>query len=73
MNFDLRFPVGFMFSVFGAMLVVFGLLSDRRIYQSTSLGININLYWGIILLIFGAFMLALAWRARRKKMGGPKG
>ncbi len=66
MNFDLRLPIGIMFSLFGAMLVIFGLGSDKTIYEQHSLGININLRWGLVLLVFGLAMLALAWRASRK-------
>ena len=66
MNFDLRLPIGIMFSLFGAMLVIFGAVSDKAIYDTHSLGININLVWGGVLLVFGAFMLFLTWRARSK-------
>lgn len=65
MNFDLRLPIGIMFSLFGAMITIYGLVADKHIYDSTSLGININLVWGIVLLIFGGFMLALALRGRK--------
>ncbi|HTL57975.1 MAG TPA: hypothetical protein VL361_19960 [Candidatus Limnocylindrales bacterium] len=67
MNFDLRIPIGIMFSLFGLMLVVFGALSDKTIYETHSLGININLTWGLVLLLFGGFMLTLAWRAGKKQ------
>ena len=67
MNFDLRIPIGIMFSLFGLMLVVFGALSDKTIYETHSLGININLTWGLVLLVFGGFMLTLAWRAGKKQ------
>ena len=49
---------------FKGPVVVFGLLSDKAIY-ARSLGININLWWGLALLAFGGFMLAMAWRAAR--------
>lgn len=65
MNFDLRLPIGIMFSVFGLMLTIFGLVSDKSIYEH-SLGININLIWGIVLLVFGLFMLFLALRGGKK-------
>jgi len=65
MSFDLRFPIGTIFSFYGAILIIYGLVSDPRIYQR-SLGININLYWGIVLLLFGASMLTLALRARSR-------
>jgi hypothetical protein len=66
MNFDLRLPIGIMFSLFGALLVIFGAASDKAIYEAHSLGININLGWGAVLLVFGGFMLFLTWRARVK-------
>ena len=66
MKFDLRFPIGIMFSLFGVMLVIFGAVSDKAIYDTHSLGININLLWGAVLLAFGAFMLFLTWRASGK-------
>ena len=63
MNLDLRLPIGLMFSIFGALLAIFGLLSDASLY-TRSLGINVNLWWGIVLLVFGVVMLRFAWRAR---------
>jgi hypothetical protein len=66
MNFDLRFPIGFLFSFYGAILILFGAFSDSQIYER-SLGININLDWGVVLLLFGAAMLFLAFRARGAK------
>ena len=63
MNFDLRYPVGLMFSLFGALMTVFGLVSDAKLYER-SLGININLWWGVVLLIFGVTMLTLAIKAK---------
>jgi hypothetical protein len=67
MDLDVRFPIGLMFSIFGVMLVVFGLVSDPRIYQQHSLGINVNLGWGVALLLFGVIMLGFALRARRRR------
>ena len=64
---DVRIPIGGMFSIFGIVLIVYGLLSDPAIYQR-SLGINVNLWWGFVLLVFGLLMLWLAYRGR----GGSK-
>jgi hypothetical protein len=61
MHLDLRLPIGLMFSIFGALLTVFGMISDRAIYEK-SLGVNVNLLWGIVLLAFGFIMLVLALR-----------
>jgi len=64
MNLDLRLPIGLMFSLIGALLAVFGFLSDKAIY-ARSLNINVNLWWGLVLFAFGLVMLTLALRARR--------
>ena len=71
MSFDLRLPIGIMSSLFGVVLVVFGAVSDKTIYETHSLGININLIWGLVMLAFGACMLLLAWRS--SKNPGPPG
>ena len=60
MNFDLRLPIGVLFTIFGLILAGYGFATrGSEIYQK-SLGKNINLEWGIVLLVFGLFMLALA-------------
>jgi hypothetical protein len=64
MNLDLRLPIGLMFSLFGVLLTLFGLFSDRSIYDR-SLGINVNLWWGLVLLGFGLVMLRFATRSNR--------
>jgi len=66
MDLDVRLPIGLMFSIFGVVLGVFGLVSDPRIYQAHSLGINVNLIWGVVLLLFGLVMLGLVVRSRRR-------
>jgi hypothetical protein len=59
MGLDIRWPIGIMFSLLGLLLVVFGAAtnSDTAMYRNTSLGININLIWGVLLLVFGVAML----------------
>jgi hypothetical protein len=63
MKLDLRLPIGLMFSIFGVLLLGFGIISDAAIYQR-SLGINVNLWWGVVLLVFGLVMLGFALKAR---------
>jgi hypothetical protein len=65
MNLDLRFPIGLMFTIDGVLLTLFGLMSDQAIY-ARSLGIDVNLWWGLVLLAFGLVMLAFAIRASRR-------
>ena len=66
MGLDIRLPIGLMFSLIGVLLTVFGLFSDRAIYQR-SLAININFWWGLVTLCFGLLMLLLGWRAARTR------
>jgi hypothetical protein len=61
MGLDIRLPIGLMFAIFGLLLACYGLVGDKTIYQR-SLGININLWWGLVMLIFGIVMLALGAR-----------
>ena len=63
MHIDIRTPVGLMFAAAGLLLVASGLLSDPAIFER-SLGININLWWGLVMTTFGVFML---WLARRRR------
>jgi hypothetical protein len=62
MGLDIRLPLGLMFTIIGLLLAGFGLFSDPAIYQR-SLGIDVNLWWGLVLLVFGTLMLWLGWRA----------
>ena len=66
MKLDVRWPIGGMFSIVGALLVIYGVLSAPAIYEK-SLGINVNLWWGLVLLVFGLVMLGFAFRAQRAK------
>jgi hypothetical protein len=56
-----------MFSLIGALLVLYGLItnSNSDLY-ARSLGLNVNLVWGLVLLVFGGMMLFLAWRDAKK-------
>ena len=63
MNFDLRLPLGLIFSLYGIILIGTGLTSTPEMISQT-LGQNINLGWGVVQLLFGLTMLFLS---RRKK------
>jgi hypothetical protein len=61
MGIDIRLPIGGMFSIFGIMLTIYGLCTHNdAMYQTHSLGINVNFWWGLVMLIFGIVMLLLA-------------
>lgn len=65
MQFDLRYPIGILFTIYGVLLSAYGLLSNKEQY-ARSLGININLIWGIVMLVFGVVMWFFAKRGSKK-------
>ncbi len=74
MNLDLRIPMGLMFTMTGAILTAFGLATrDNTGLYARSLGIDANLWWGIVLLVFGITMLVLGRRNQMRMMNQPPG
>ena len=65
MGLDIRWPIGIIFSIYGVILMVYGTVADPAIFQEKSLGVDIDLWWGLAMLVFGACMAALAFRASR--------
>lgn len=65
MNFDLRLPLGLIFSLFGLILIGTGLWGGPEL-AAKSLGINMNLWWGLVQLLFGIAMLLLAFLDKKK-------
>jgi hypothetical protein len=66
MQADIRLPIGLLFSIIGVLITVFGLATKGAEIYKHSLGININIYSGICLTIFGVIMLAMALNAQKK-------
>ena len=66
---DIKIPIGFMFSIFGLLLTIYGLVtySNVEMYKK-SFEINVNLWSGIGMLIFGGLMILLS----RKKIKKPE-
>jgi hypothetical protein len=63
---DVRIPLGGLFAVVGTLLVIFGFVtrSDAPLYQR-SLGVNVNLWWGLVMLVFGLVLLMASRRGTR--------
>ncbi|HEX6926589.1 MAG TPA: hypothetical protein VF167_14300 [Longimicrobiaceae bacterium] len=61
MGMDIRLPMGAFFTLIGILLAVYGLAADPSIYVR-SLGVNVNLGWGLVVLLFGVWLLYLARR-----------
>ena len=64
---DIRFPLGLMFAIVGALLAGFGVMTrSSTMYAKHSLGVNVNLWSGLGMLAFGLTVLWLARRAAAK-------
>jgi hypothetical protein len=63
MGLDIRIPIGAMFSILGAILAGFGAFGNGADYAK-SLGINVNLWWGLVMLAFGVLMFVFGKRAK---------
>ena len=62
--FDLRLPLGYLFAVLGALLLLQGLRDDPS-SNARSLGMNLNLVWGGVLIVFAVICLLLAFRQKK--------
>jgi hypothetical protein len=66
MGLDIRWPIGLMFSLIGVLLAGYGVFSSASsIIKVAGQDININLIWGVVLLVFGVLMLLGAIRGRK--------
>lgn len=70
-RFDVRVAVGTFFATIGALLAFFGGLSAHP-PTGRSLGINVDLWWGLVLWVFGTLLLWLAWMARHHMRSRPR-
>ncbi len=66
MGLDIRYPIGLMFGIIGLVMVLYGLLTGSDPMYQRSLGINVNVWWGAVLLVFGALMLYFARKTSRE-------
>ena len=69
MSLDLRLPMGLMFTLTGTILTAFGLATrGNEILYAKSIGIDVNLWWGAVLLFFGIVMLVLGRRGQMRML-----
>jgi len=63
---DLKMPLGGLLSFYGLLLFGYGLVSDSAMYEK-SLGMNLNLAWGILMLAVGLVFVVMHFA--KKKTG----
>lgn len=68
MGIDIKIPIGMMFSILGLLLTVYGLFTsgDKALY-AISLNINVNLWSGLGMLVFGLMMLYFGRKSLKQK------
>jgi multisubunit Na+/H+ antiporter MnhG subunit len=68
MFYDPRISLGMLFTLIGTVLTAFGLAtrSNPDVYAK-SMGIDANLWWGLVLLVFGILVLTLGRRGQMKQ------
>jgi hypothetical protein len=71
MNLDLRIPMGLLFTIVGAIMAVFGLFTNGSVIYERSAGININLIWGSVMLVFGMTMFLLGRASDKRAAAKP--
>jgi hypothetical protein len=65
MGLDIRWPIGIIFTIYGLVLTAFGAFTNPQTFVEHSMGVNIDVWWGAAMLVFGLFMGGLALRASR--------
>jgi len=64
-NLDVRVPIGALFTLLGLLLTAYGLFEPVSAQAAFTRGGQINLWWGLVMLVFGVCMLLIARRRRR--------
>jgi hypothetical protein len=54
-----------LFALLGLLLAGYGLVGDPSVYAA-SLGYNVNFWWGLAMVAFGAGMIGWAWRRKAR-------
>ena len=64
MGVDIRIPIGGMFALLGILLTIYGLLTSGDPMYARSLHVNVNAWWGLVMLAFGGLMLYFGMRKK---------
>jgi len=67
MGLDIRLPIGMMFTLLGGLMAIYGMATSGSDIYKSSLDLNVNLWWGLVLFVFGAVMLFFALLTRFSK------
>lgn len=64
MGLDIRIPLGLIFMITGGLMTVWGFITRHSAIYLRSMGVNMNLWWGLVMLIFGVVMFVVGRRQK---------
>jgi hypothetical protein len=64
MGLDIRLPLGMIFLILGAIMVAYGFYTRGSAIYASAGGLNINLIWGSVMLLFGLVMFIASRRSK---------
>ena len=69
---DIRLPIGGLFATLGVLLTVYGIATNGdAAHYARSGSLNVNLWWGLVMLVFGLLFLWLGSNATRRAAARP--
>jgi hypothetical protein len=64
MGLDIRLPLGLIFLIIGGLLAGYGIFTHGSDIYAKSMGDNLNLFWGILMFVFGLVMYVVGRRQK---------
>jgi hypothetical protein len=64
MGLDIRIPLGLIFLITGGIMTGYGIFTRHSAIYDKSMGVNLNLGWGAVMLLFGAIMFFFGRRQK---------
>ena len=65
---DIRLPMGSLFTILGAILAIYGAVTTNSSIYSASLGMNVNVWTGLGMLVFGIWFLFMVWKKKKASL-----
>jgi hypothetical protein len=65
MGLDIRIPLGLIFLITGGIMSLYGLITRGNVAMyERSMGLNLNLGWGLVMFVFGLVMFLVGRRQK---------
>ena len=64
MGLDIRVPLGLIFLITGGIISVYGFFTRGSAMYEKSMGVNLNLTWGLLMFVFGVIMFLVGRRQK---------